>query len=261
MVHARAAEIALALSTTLIACDPPCPTYWKLACDRCDDRGCEQARERAEQALGAAPLCEQETASFTRLVDRPGGKDFVCAARGDGPLPSDELLQTWSCGNTRVTLGLDNVVVDDRTFAVTSLSERLVGLKLTASQQTQCELERREDKLIVRCLSPVGSLPANEIVRCVSSSYTPTTCEPQHEGKTRCAPDHIRMLECRSGKLVVTQFCRGPKGCGKDDTFTSCDETLAKRGEPCTDTMGVSEPTDVDTKQPLTCKDAKWAPK
>jgi len=56
-----------------------------------------------------------------------------------------------------------------------------------------------------------------------------------HESDVACTDDRANALVCSGGKFVVTEPCKGPRGCTSSGETAYCDNALSEPGDPCTE--------------------------
>ncbi len=266
----KARPLAAVLLLTVASCDPPCEPYWKLACEKCDDTGCRVAKERAAK-LSKGGTCDAETGELRALMDQ-GSKDLACSMPIEGALPPVSMFAAYTCRGdgdappSSLSIGARSITVEaghgPQVYPIVQMTADWLNVKVSSSMQTTCKLSRVGDALSIDCVTPLGTLgPRLDCAKKDAAKRDepdPRTCASDNEGKTRCSADGKRVLACRDGKVVVEQWCRGPKGCAPSGDFTSCDETIARAGDPCTDTFGVSGPKTEDGTAVLSCVSGTW---
>ena len=77
-------------------------------------------------------------------------------------------------------------------------------------------------------------------------------------GRLECTDPSTALL-CLNGTLV-TDPCRGPKGCSGIGAQSDCDDDLGQVGEPCrVDSSGANYACSTDLNSELNCQNNKWA--
>jgi hypothetical protein len=83
------------------------------------------------------------------------------------------------------------------------------------------------------CQGPLGCFTKGSRVECDNSvASVKDGCNEENDGA--CALDHKALLQCKNGAFVLSETCKGARGCEivNGDRVT-CDNDIADEGDPC----------------------------
>jgi hypothetical protein len=112
--------------------------------------------------------------------------------------------------------------------------------QLCTTGEVSCFDERtglfcRDGKLAtMTCLGPAGcqNVGKDEVACDNPVAHVGDGCNQTDD--MACTEDGKNAVTCRAYKFVVSQACRGPRGCATKGDRADCDNSLADPGDPCT---------------------------
>jgi hypothetical protein len=129
------------------------------------------------------------------------------------------------------------------------------SLSMSCSDDSKSRYSCQKGEIVVdRCNGPKGCFKKTE--QTMGCDTVPEPGDPCAAGADdTCAADRISLLECRSGKLVVSAVCRGRSGCSFSSLGATCDTSVGRADDACMAGSTCSE----DHTQLLACEGGKLA--
>jgi hypothetical protein len=104
----------------------------------------------------------------------------------------------------------------------------------------------------VACAGPLACVKYQDHANCDTSVAKEGDNCMGEDDERACSPDKKRALICKNGKFAVDSECRGPNGCSMLGRQTSCDISVAVKGDACK-TQGSTACAE-DQKHMLVCR-------
>lgn len=163
----------------VLACDPPCPSYWQFRCDSCgpDSEACAHAKHASKHELSEEGKCERLSSLASSESDFT--RERYCNLHEKKARSLDDLRGPWSCEGRRVsfegpaeeskrTSDPQQLVVDGARTTIWNVGHSFFQIE-GAPACTYWLLPHEESNgdvgLTLSCPKPVGGLEAR-MIRC-----------------------------------------------------------------------------------------------
>ena len=176
----RFAVITALFTVPLLACDPPCPSYWQFRCESCgpESPACEHAKFAAKNELSESGQCEK--LSNLAKGESSFSQARYCELHKNETRSLDELRGPWNCGlfkldfkgpasESKDSLNPQQLVVDGKATKIWNV--RTSSFQIEGSSSCHYWLLPHEESdgktaLAVSCPKGAASL-TGEMLRCV----------------------------------------------------------------------------------------------
>lgn len=108
----------------------------------------------------------------------------------------------------------------------------------------------------VACAGPLKCSKFADHVNCDTSVAAAGAPCMGEDDENACSPDKREALTCKNGRFELTARCRGANGCSMLGRRTTCDASIAAKGDPCVK-EGAAACTE-DKGQMITCRAGRF---
>jgi hypothetical protein len=169
----------------------------------------------------------------------------------------DGKLAAMSCRGTLGCTGAPGDITCDNNAALESDGcDKEKDLACTVDKKNELRCRSNKFAIASTCRGPKGCAFEGNTLHCDTDvAEANDVCEDEDDAA--CSVDKKSLLTCKTGKYIVENTCKGPKGCSVTGTEVHCDDDLADLNDICVKEGDYA--CSLDKKALLVCKSNKFA--